>query len=81
MPVTNLNQIERFASMSGAEFPVGLVARFEACADEADVKAVGVEVATELAQSLLRGGAPGIHLYTLNKSSASADILRNLKGQ
>ena len=80
MPVTNLNQIERFASMSGAEFPVGLVARFEACADEADVKAVGVEVATDLAQSLLRGGAPGIHLYTLNKSSASAEILRNLKG-
>lgn len=80
MPVTNLNQIERFASMSGAEFPVELVAKFEDCQDESAVKNVGVEVATELAQTLLAGGAPGIHLYTLNKSSASAEILRNLKG-
>lgn len=75
MPVTNLAQIERFAQMSGAEFPVALAARFHEVADDpVAVRAVGVEVASELSRELLDGGAPGLHFYTLNRSTATIEV-------
>lgn len=75
MPVTNVAQIERFAQISGAEFPVSLAARFHEVADDAQaVHDLGVEVATELCQELLDGGAPGLHFYTLNRSTSTVEI-------
>ena len=75
MPVTNVSQIQRFAKLSGAEFPPDLAARLEAVADDPDaVRAIGVEVGAELAQAVLDGGAPGIHFYTLNRSTATREI-------
>ena len=75
MPVTNLAQIERFAQMSGAEFPVTLAARFHEVADDPQaVRAVGVEVAAELSRELLDDGAPGLHFYTLNRSTATIEV-------
>ena len=79
MPVTNLAQIKRFAVLSGAAFPTELALRFEAIGDDAQaVRALGVEVATQLCQELLDGGAPGLHFYTLNRSSATREIYGNL---
>ena len=75
MPVTSLAQIERFAVLSGAAFPRNLAARFDALSDDADgVRALGVELGTQLAAELLAGGAPGLHFYTLNRSTATRDI-------
>ncbi len=75
MPVTNLAQIERFAALSGATFPGWLAERLQAVGDDpAAVRAVGVEVATELCRDLLAAGAPGLHLYTLNRSTATREI-------
>jgi methylenetetrahydrofolate reductase (NADPH) len=42
---------------------------------------LGIQVASALAEELLAGGAPGIHLYTLNKSSASEEMLRSIKSK
>jgi methylenetetrahydrofolate reductase (NADPH) len=68
MPVTNVGQIERFAELSGAAFPPGLADRLHAVGDDpAEVRRIGVEVATELCQRLLDEGAPGLHFYTLNR--------------
>jgi methylenetetrahydrofolate reductase (NADH) len=79
MPVTSIGGIARMAELSGAEFPAWLRQRLQAVADDpAAVRAVGVEVATELCRQLLDGGAPGIHLYTLNRSTATREIHANL---
>ncbi|MCC6495538.1 MAG: methylenetetrahydrofolate reductase [NAD(P)H] [Propionibacteriaceae bacterium] len=80
MPVTNVAQIERFAAFSGADLPQHLVARLHAVADDpAAVRAVGIEVATELCDRLLAGGAPGLQFFTQNRSRATAEILARLR--
>jgi methylenetetrahydrofolate reductase (NADPH) len=79
MPVTNLAQIERFAALSGASFPVWLAERLRAVGeDPVAVRAVGVEVATELCAQLMDAGAPGLHFYTLNRSTATREVAANL---
>lgn len=80
MPVTNLAQIERFAALSGAEFPPELAVRFAAVGDDAAaVRDLGVEVATELCEELLAAGAPGLHFYTLNRSTSTREVYENLR--
>ncbi len=79
MPVTNVAQIERFAALSGAQFPADLAERFHAVADDAAaVTALGVEVAAEMCQRLLDLGAPGLHFYTLNRSTATIEVYQAL---
>ncbi|HUR24312.1 MAG TPA: methylenetetrahydrofolate reductase [Acidimicrobiales bacterium] len=79
MPVTNVSQVERFAQLSGAAFPSALADRLHAAADRPeDVRRIGVEVATQLCQDLLDAGVPGLHFYTLNRSTATREIYANL---
>jgi methylenetetrahydrofolate reductase (NADPH) len=79
MPVTNVGQIERMAQMSGAEFPADLAERLHQVEGDAEaVRAIGVEVATGLCRELLDAGAPGIHFYTLNRSTATREVFSNL---
>jgi methylenetetrahydrofolate reductase (NADPH) len=79
MPVTNVRQIQRFAELSGAEFPPDLAERLLAVEDDPEaVRAIGVEVASELCQRLLAEGAPGIHFITLNRSTATREVWQRL---
>jgi methylenetetrahydrofolate reductase (NADPH) len=78
MPVTNKGQIVKMAQMSGAEIPRWLTDRLEPLSDAADIRRVGVEVATNLASELLDEGVPGLHFYTLNRSTATREIYTNL---
>jgi methylenetetrahydrofolate reductase (NADPH) len=75
MPVTNVRQITRFAQLSGAEFPAWLAERLNAVGDDPEaVRRVGVEEASKLCAELLERGAPGLHFYTLNRSTATREI-------
>jgi methylenetetrahydrofolate reductase (NADPH) len=78
MPVTNKGQIKRMAELSGAAFPGWLADRLDRTDDVAEIHKIGVEVATELCARLLELGAPGLHFYTLNRSTSSREIYLNL---
>jgi methylenetetrahydrofolate reductase (NADPH) len=73
MPVTSLASIPRMATM-GAAVPPALAARLEAAGDDESVRRAGIDAATELCDRLLAEGAPGLHFYTLNRSTATREI-------
>jgi methylenetetrahydrofolate reductase (NADPH) len=79
MPVTDVAQIQRFASLAGASFPAELEAKFLSVAqDPNSVRELGIDVATALCRRLLDEGAPGLHLYTLNRSTSARKVYLNL---
>ncbi len=76
MPVTSLASIERMSKM-GSEVPSALVKRLEDAHANGGPDAVrqeGIRAATELCEGLLEAGAPGLHFYTLNRSTATREI-------
>ncbi|QBI21362.1 5,10-methylenetetrahydrofolate reductase [Egibacter rhizosphaerae] len=79
IPITDAKQVQKFAAMSGAEVPAELATRLDTVADDPDeVRRIGVDTATDLAKRLLDEGAPGLHLYALNRAQATSEVLRNL---
>ena len=76
MPVTNVAQIERFAAAVRRGVPAERwPTRLRRGRRRPDaVRELGVEVATELCRELLDGGAPGLHFYTLNRSTATREV-------
>jgi methylenetetrahydrofolate reductase (NADPH) len=81
MPVTTLASITRMRDLGGA-VPRWLVDRLESASPSgpAAVRAAGVGAATELCRDLLAAGAPGLHFYTLNRSTATREIVAALRG-
>lgn len=79
MPIANLRQLTRFAELSGADLPRVVTDRINAVAGEAEqVKRVGIDIATELSETLLNGGAPGLHFFTQNRSIATREVYARL---
>ncbi|MDP9823529.1 methylenetetrahydrofolate reductase [NAD(P)H] [Nocardioides massiliensis] len=78
MPILSARSIVRMAELSGREVPAEVVQRFDGVDDPADVRRIGVEIATELCDELLAGGAPGLHFFTLNRSRATREIYEGL---
>jgi methylenetetrahydrofolate reductase (NADPH) len=80
MPVTNVDQIARFTTKIGATIPAALMAALRSRQEDPDaVLQLGVAWATLQCSQLLAAGAPGVHFYTLNRSSATRAILSALK--
>ncbi len=78
MPITNLRSVERMTELSGRDVPPEVLARFEGVTEPAEVRKIGIELATELCDTVLAGGAPGLHFYTLNRSKATREIYAGL---
>ena len=79
MPIYNITQLARFSSICGAEIPRWLKLRLEEYGDDmASLRALGVDVVSELCETLLAGGAPSLHFYTLNQSATIATIISNI---
>ena len=81
MPIGNYAQLARFSAMCGAEIPRWLRRRLEGFGDDREsVYRFGLDVVTELCERLLAGGAPGLHIYTLNRANTSLALWRRLDG-
>ena len=79
MPITSLGNVRRMAELSGKPVPPEVVARFDGHAEDPEaVRRIGVAVASELCRALLEEGAPGLHFYTLNRSTATREIYAQL---
>lgn len=82
MPITNLQQIDRFTRMCGATVPMRLQLQFERMGADAEaVMQLGVAHATVQCMELLQRGVPGLHFYTLNKSPATRMIVSALRSR
>ena len=80
MPISNASQIERFTMTCGATLPFKLAAELDRRRDDPKaVQHLGVAHATSQCIDLLNGGAPGVHFYTLNRSTATSEIFAALK--
>jgi methylenetetrahydrofolate reductase (NADPH) len=80
MPITSSSQLMRFSDACGAEIPRWIRLRLQAFGDDtASIKAFGLDVVSDLCEQLRNGGAPGLHFYTMNQSTAVTAICRNLE--
>ena len=79
LPILSAKQIKRFTALCGARIPAELLAKLEALGDDDEaVKAFGIDHATLQCKELLREGVPGLHLYTLNKTHSTTQIVKRL---
>jgi methylenetetrahydrofolate reductase (NADPH) len=79
MPILNLGAVRRQGELIGTDVPENVVRRIAAHeGDPAAMRAEGIALAAELCETLLDGGAPGLHFYTLNRSKATLEIFNEL---
>ena len=79
MPIGNFSQLARFSDACGAEIPRWMRKQLEGYSDDIDsIRAFGLDVVTDLCERLLKGGAPGLHFYTMNQAAATTEIWKRL---
>ncbi len=79
LPVINVAQVQRIASLCGATLPVPFLADLIRHRDDPDAQLkVGIQYAIRQCEELLDSGVPGLHLYVLNKAEAPRRILEAL---
>lgn len=75
LPATDPQRLKRVAELTAVKLPISLVRALERADSPQTAHALGVGASASLVTHLLRGGSPGIHLYTFNKSKPVLDIL------
>lgn len=78
MPISNVRQVLRMAEMSGASVPESLSAKLEGASSDDAAREIGMEFSVDLGLQLLKGGAPGIHIFTLNQHVAALELARGV---
>lgn len=77
MPITSLRSVRRQVELSGAALPPALERRLDAAHPD-DIRRIGIEVTTAMAERLIEEGAPDLHFMTLNYARATQEVLHNL---
>lgn len=70
MPFVSAEGLRRMTTLNATDIPDPLADRLNRCADSRAVTDLGVATAGELCRQLIDAGAPGVHLYTLNRASS-----------
>ncbi|RKT58614.1 5,10-methylenetetrahydrofolate reductase (NAD(P)) [Azonexus fungiphilus] len=79
MPIVGFTKLARFSDACGADLPRWMRKKFESFGDDSDsIRAFGLDLVTELCERLLKGGAPGLHFYSMNQSALTTEICRRL---
>ena len=79
MPITGFANIVRFCAGCGADLPRWIRLRREEIEDSKPaLQEFGAEGVTRLCETLLRGGAPGLHFYTVNQAGPTLRLWKNL---
>lgn len=78
MPLTNPEGVHRMAKMAGAAFPDELAESVEGAATPEERERIVVDAAVEMASALVDAGAPGLHLYCMNRSATVLEIVDGL---
>ena len=79
MPITNFRNLSRFSDACGAEIPRWIRKRLEDFQDDQEsITAFGIDLITELCETLIENGAPGLHFYTMNQIEPTRTIVNNL---
>ncbi len=79
MPITNYTQLVRFSEACGADIPRWIKSRLQSFGDDsASIRAFGLDVVAAMCERLLKGGAPGLHFYTLNQASSTKALWQRL---
>ena len=79
MPIVGFTKLARFSDACGADLPRWMRKKFESFGDDSDsIRAFGLDLVTELCERLLKGGAPGLHFYSMNQSALTSEICRRL---
>lgn len=80
LPVTNVKQLNRMAELTGTPIPSTMLDALNRVSENPEVvQKLGVEIAIELCEKLIAAGAPGIHFYTMNTSTATREIFEEIK--
>ncbi|HIF96946.1 MAG TPA: methylenetetrahydrofolate reductase [NAD(P)H] [Myxococcales bacterium] len=80
MPITSVSGIRRMSALGGGTIPSELDSELSRNdEDDAAVLEIGIEWASLQCRELIEAGVPGIHFYTLNRSSATRRIHRALR--
>ena len=79
LPITNAAQLRRMAELSGTPLPQSVRERIEAVeSDVAEVRKVGIDIASEICAELLSRGVPGLHFYTMNSAASTLEIVKRI---
>ena len=79
MPITNYTQLMRFSDMCGAEIPRWVRLKLASFGDDsASIKAFGLDVVSQMCERLLKGGAPGLHFYSMNQAAATTALWQRI---
>ncbi|HYE04329.1 MAG TPA: methylenetetrahydrofolate reductase [Planctomycetota bacterium] len=80
LPIVDFHALERFCVRCGASVPASVRARLAPLADDPiAVRKAGIACTIEFCAALLDAGAPGLHIYALNRSTAAAEVVSALR--